>query len=265
VTIWSSQYRIGEGDDTTCGGVALLKIIIHESHLDTNATTNQIRTKLSNLDSYIPTVDSNIGRFNQYVKLLIQSLTACNQTTSDLLINLFKGYGSVSNEVFRAWLLRKQDDHEVGEEVTPDELMLAAKNKFDTMKEKGIWNAPTAKEKIIALEAKFDSTVKSLNKKVSFERKKGSGSGKNKTTEKSGGKKDGKSKKDDDHPKKWQAPMSGDKKETMYKGQKWRAHKPNDCKGIAESGTKRNGETNRKGDKKHLAKKLKVAKAYRQY
>jgi hypothetical protein len=93
VTIWSSQYRIGEGDDTTCGGVALLKIIIRESHLDTIATTNQIRTKLSNLDSYILTVDSDIGRFNQYVKLLIQSLTARNQTTSDLLINLFKGYG----------------------------------------------------------------------------------------------------------------------------------------------------------------------------
>jgi hypothetical protein len=47
VTIWSDQYRIGVGDDTTCGGVALLKIIIRESHLDTNATTNQIRTKLS--------------------------------------------------------------------------------------------------------------------------------------------------------------------------------------------------------------------------
>lgn len=51
--------------------------------------------------------------------------------------------------------------------------MLAAKNKFDVTKEKGIWNASTAKEKIIALEAKFDSTVKSLNKKVSFEKKEG--------------------------------------------------------------------------------------------
>ena len=156
-------------------GVALLKIIIRESHLDTNATTNQIRTKLSNLDSYILTIDSDIGRFNQYVKLLVQSLTARNQTTSDLLVNLFKGYGAVSDEVFRAWLLRKQDDNEEGEELTPDELMLAAKNKYDTMKEKGTWNAPTAEEKIIALEAKLDSTVKSLNKKASFERKKGGG------------------------------------------------------------------------------------------
>jgi hypothetical protein len=29
------------------------------------------------------------------------------------------------------------------------------------MKEKGIWNAPTAEEKIIALEAKFNLKVKS--------------------------------------------------------------------------------------------------------
>jgi hypothetical protein len=101
--------------------VALLKIIIRESHLDTNATTNQIRTKLSNLDAYILTVDSDIERFNQYIKILIQSLTARNQTTSDLLINLFKGYGAVSDEVFSAWLLCKQDNHEEGEELTSDE------------------------------------------------------------------------------------------------------------------------------------------------
>jgi hypothetical protein len=48
--------------------------------------------------------------------------------------------------------------------------MIAAKNKFDTMVEKGMWNAPTAEEKIVALEAKFNSTMKLLNKKVTFER-----------------------------------------------------------------------------------------------
>jgi hypothetical protein len=116
ISLWSEQYRIG--NNNLCSGVALLKIIVRESHLDTNATTNQIRKKLSNLDSYILTVDSDISKFNQYVKLLVQSLTARNQKTSDLLINLFKGYGAVSDEVFRAWLMRKQDNHEEGEELT---------------------------------------------------------------------------------------------------------------------------------------------------
>ncbi|KAI2497425.1 hypothetical protein MHU86_17083 [Fragilaria crotonensis] len=270
ISLWSDQYRIGDND--LCSGVALLKIIIRESHLDTNATTNQIRTKLSNLDSYILTVDSDIGKFNQYVKLLLQSLTARNQKTSDLLINLFKGYGAVSDEVFRAWLMRKQDDHEEGEELTPDDLMIAAKNKYDTMVEKGTWNAPTAEEKIVALEAKFNSTMKSLNKKVSHE------SSKKKKAAKSGGDKQSSKKKEGDHPKKWKAPKPGDKKEVDFQGhmwywcgkdtggkcEKWRAHKPKECKGLAAdaAGDKRKRESTGSDKKKAIEKKLKVAKAY---
>ena len=270
ISLWSEQYRIGDND--LCSGVALLKIIIRESHLDTNATTNQIRTKLSNLDSYILTVDSDIGKFNQYVKLLIQSLTARNQKTSDLLINLFKGYGAVSDEVFRAWLMRKQDDHEEGEEMTPDELMIAAKNKYDTMVEKGTWNAPTAEEKIVALEAKFNSTMKSLNKKVTFD------SSKKKQGSKSGGDKLSSKKKEGDHPKKWKAPKQGEKKEVEFKGhtwywcgkdtggkcEKWRAHKPKECKGLGAdaSGDKRKRDSTGSDKKKSIEKKLKVAKAY---
>jgi hypothetical protein len=270
ISLWSEQYRIGDND--LCSGVALLKIIIRESHLDTNATTNQIRTKLSNLDSYILTVDSDIGKFNQYVKLLIQSLTARNQKTSDLLINLFKGYGAVSDEVFRAWLMRKQDDHEEGEEMTPDELMIAAKNKFDTMVEKGTWNAPTAEEKIVALEAKFNSTMKSLNKKVTFD------SSKKKQGSKSGGDKLNSKKKEGDHPKKWKAPKQGEKKEVEFKGhtwywcgkdtggkcEKWRAHKPKECKGLGAdaTGDKRKRDSTGSDKKKSIEKKLKVAKAY---
>ena len=269
ISLWSEQYRIG--DNNLCSGVALLKIIVRESHLDTNATTNQIRTKLSNLDSYILTVDSDIGKFNQYVKLLVQSLTARNQKTSDLLINLFKGYGAVSDEVFRAWLMRKQDDHEEGEELTPDELMIAAKNKFDTMVEKGTWNAPTAEEKIVALEAKFNSTMKSLNKKVTFDNSK-------KQVAKKGADKPSSKKKEGDHPKKWKAPKQGDKKEVEFKGhtwywcgkdtggkcEKWRAHKPKESKGLVTSATgdKRKRESIGPDKRKSIEKKLKVAKAY---
>ena len=107
VMIWADQYQIDIEDTKYSSGVALLKVIICESHLDTNATTNQIRTRLLTLDMYITTVNCDIGKFNQYVKLLVQSLTARNQSTSDLLINLFKGYSAVRDEVFRAWLSRK--------------------------------------------------------------------------------------------------------------------------------------------------------------
>lgn len=271
VSIWSEQYRIGDND--VCSGVALLKIIIRESHLDTNATTNQIRTKLSSLDKYITTIDSDIGRFNQYVKLLVQSLTARNQTTSDLLINLFKGYGAVSDEVFRNWLSRKQDDHEEGEEITPDELMIAAKNKYDIMVEKGTWNAPTADEKIVALEAKLESTVKNINKKVSFELGK-------KATKKGGAndksKKKQANKSKGQHPKSWPPPKGDEKKEASFddqtwywcgkdtggKCEKWRRHKPKECLGAAAPTAKRSAESEGKKSKDRLSKKLRVAKAY---
>jgi hypothetical protein len=86
VLIWADDYQLEIDDKRYCSGVALLKVIIRESHIDTNASANQIRTKLSNLDEYIATVEYDVGKFNQHVKLLVQALTARNQSTSDLLI-----------------------------------------------------------------------------------------------------------------------------------------------------------------------------------
>jgi hypothetical protein len=281
VMIWADQYQVETDGARYNSGVALLKIVIRESHLDTNATTNQIRTKLSTLDTYIITIDSDIGKFNQYVKLLIQSLSARNQTTSDLLINLFKGYGAVSDETFRAWLTRKQDDHEEGNEISPDDLMISAKNKYDAMVEKGTWNAPTAEEKIVALEAKLTSTMKNLNKKVSIEMgKKSASTGKSKSGErtKQSGKDGGKA----EHPKNWPPPKPGEKKVAKFKEftyywcgkdtggtcEKWRAHKPKDCRGGAPPpnsdahAAKRTASSDNKDNKKGIVKKLKIAKAY---
>jgi len=254
--------------------VALLKIIIRESHLDTNATTNQIRTKLSSLDTYILTIDSDIGKFNQYVKLLIQSLTARNQTTSDLLINLFKAYGAVSDEVFRTWLTHKQDEHDEGNEITPDGLMMAAKNKYDAMIEKGTWNAPTKEEKLVALEAKLESGIKSLKKELKAKR--GGTQHIAAKSPKTGPKRE---ERKDNHPKNWKPPKSTDRKEISYKGhtwywcgkdtggkcEKWRAHNPKDCKWTEKAPDADNEKTKRKGSTQtsnRLEKKLKIARAY---
>ena len=66
ILIWESQYTInGLGS-----GTLLLKIIVRESHLDTNATSASIRTKLTDLDRYLPTIGHDITKFNTYVKLL---------------------------------------------------------------------------------------------------------------------------------------------------------------------------------------------------
>jgi hypothetical protein len=55
-------------------GNLLLKIIVRESHLDTNATSASICTKLTDLDRYLPSIGHDISKFDTYVKLLIDGL-----------------------------------------------------------------------------------------------------------------------------------------------------------------------------------------------
>ena len=87
ITIWKDQYHVSGMPS----GVLLLKVIIRESHLDANATISNIRTNLSNLDEHMLKIGGDITKFNTYVKELIDQLTARGATTTDLLINLFKG------------------------------------------------------------------------------------------------------------------------------------------------------------------------------
>jgi hypothetical protein len=73
-------------------GNLLLRLIIRESSLNSNASSMIIRTKLSKLDEYMPVVKSNIKKFNTYMDMQIHALTARGNTTSDLLVHLFAAY-----------------------------------------------------------------------------------------------------------------------------------------------------------------------------
>ena len=137
-------------------GNLLLKVMIRECQLDTNATTRTIRYRLSHLDDYLPTVSHDISRLNMYVKTLVKQLEASGETTSDLLVNLFTGYLSSSDKTFVSYIDRKLEDYEDGRKLTSDQLMLMARQKYDLLKEKGLWNSPSAAdEKILALSAEL--------------------------------------------------------------------------------------------------------------
>ena len=229
ILIWESQYTInGLGS-----GNLLLKIIVRESHLDTNATSASIRTKLTDLDRYLPTKGHDITKFNTYVKLLIDGLRSRGETSHDLLVNLFKGYMACSDREFVAYIKRKQDLFEEGTPIQVDHLMKNAADKYKTLLQKGKWNAPDANEaKILALQAE----IKKL-KKVKDNTKTGKGKGHTKS------KGDGNTKpkwfskrppKDDLYKsKEWKGkqwyychPDTGGKCEGV-----WRQHKPSQCKG----------------------------------
>ena len=153
VQIWEHQYTVNQ----RYSGNLLLKIVIRESHLDSNATTTSIRESLSSLDVYILTIQCDIVKFNGYVKLMVDSLAARGETTTDLLVNLFKAYTNVSDKVFVSYMGRKKELHEEGANLSLDEVMTLAANKYKQLKDLETWNAPSPEEeKIMALEARIN-------------------------------------------------------------------------------------------------------------
>ncbi len=267
ITIWKNQYHINGKPS----GNLLLKVIIRESHLDTNATISTIRTNLSNLDTCMLKIGGDITKFNTCVKELIESLHARGEVTTDLLINLFEGCFAVEDKNFNSHILKKKENYEEGGSQSEDSLMLLAKNKFTLLKDAGRYNMPSAEEeKILALQAE----IKQVSKKWSKERK-----GKNpndKAPKKRGDDKDKDNKKRPDKPN-WMSekPKEGDlKKSKSWNGKdwwfcspetggkcegNWRVHKPSSCEGRSH---KFSGEKHQKDDaKESSSKKLKLAKA----
>ena len=123
--VWESQYKI----NGFASGNLLSKVIIQESHLDSNAMTTVIRRQLSSLDTYINTISCNITKFNAHVQKLLEGLSARGETTHDLLMNLFKGYQAATDHTFVKYIERKQEEYEDGADMTSLSLMdLADKN-----------------------------------------------------------------------------------------------------------------------------------------
>ena len=273
VDVWKKQYHVtlpaAMGTETFKSGLLLLKIIIRESHLDSNATISTIRKQLSNLDDYMPTIKCDITKFNAHVKSLIENLGVRGEQTHDLLVNLFKGYEAVSDRNFRAYIAQKQDEYDDGKPLKPDELMLLADNKFKNLVQKGKWNALSEdQEKIIALEAqvaKFKKDAKNSKKREAAYKQDS-----NKKNKK------GKSKKPD-----WLLNNRAPDKDLLHKQRtwnnntyfwcdmdtgglcngKWRTHFPKECKGANYLKEKyENSDKDKKAEKKDT-RKLKVAKA----
>ena len=139
----------------------LLKVIIRESDVKTQATAAFIRQQLAALDEYIGTVDSNIKKFNTHVKSLNRDLERRRQQSTDVLTNLFKFYKAASDKVFVEYIMRKEEEYEEGPPMTADSLMNLAANKYKIWLRRNEWNAKSESEtKILDLEAKLMSLQK---------------------------------------------------------------------------------------------------------
>ena len=79
-------------DGVTPVGELLFKLIMNKDIIDTRNTATHLRENLTNLDTHMSTVNSNIKNFNQYTKVKLDGLKAGGEHTDDISINLFKSY-----------------------------------------------------------------------------------------------------------------------------------------------------------------------------
>ena len=161
VTTEATHYHIVDSkspDDPPipCGAL-LLKVIIMKAHVDTRATVSFICTALSSLDTKMMALDSDISKFNAYVKTQVIALEARGETTSDLLVNVFKGYETAQDSEFALFIKRKKDAYDEGADITAVSLMDAAENKYKTRVLLKTWSAPTKEqEQILAFTAQVN-------------------------------------------------------------------------------------------------------------
>jgi len=162
VNIWRSDFWANGYPS----GNLLVKVVIRECHLDTNATVASIRQRLASLDTYLPTIDYDIGKLNMYVKTLLDQLAARGETSTDMLSNLFTGYLAARDKAFVSYIDKKLELYEEGTNISYNQLMLWARQKYDLLRDKGTWNAPTPEEeKILALTAQVNKMSEKLKAK----------------------------------------------------------------------------------------------------
>ena len=76
-------------DDDTPVGEFLFKLMIQNAIIKTKATYTHLRENLTNLDTYMSTVNSDIENFNNDVKVNVDRLKERGERTDDLIIKLY--------------------------------------------------------------------------------------------------------------------------------------------------------------------------------
>jgi len=93
-------------------GPLYLRILISRITIDSRSTVSYLLKSLSELDNYMTSIDCNVTTFNGFVRLQMDALNARGETSSDILINLFKGYLAVPDKEFKMYIKQKKNDYE---------------------------------------------------------------------------------------------------------------------------------------------------------
>ena len=70
-------------------GEFIFKLMMKNAIIETRATATHLRENLTNLDTYMSTVNSDIENFNNDVKVNVDRLKERGERTDDLIIKLY--------------------------------------------------------------------------------------------------------------------------------------------------------------------------------
>ena len=253
-----------EADHYTVNGIysgpLLFKVLMTKATTDTRATVSFIRLSLAELDTYMATVNSDIQKFNMYVRQKLMDLNYRGEVSNDLFVNLFKGYMACSDAVFRNYIQRLKDRYDEGEDMTVDFVLTKGLTKYQELKQDKTWNQPSEeKQQLTALTASFEALkdknlqlAKSLIQKPSpqkpFSSKKKSTKG---AKEFKKGARKKKLKDEKDYAWKKIPPKAGESKQKSRDGKvyywceehmAWCLHKPEECK-LRQAREKSDGDS----------------------
>ena len=127
-------------------GALLLRLIISRTHIDSRATVSFIQTSLTKLDEKMIELDSDIVKFNTYVRTQVNNLAKRGQNTDDLLINLFKAYKVADDVEFQDLIQHKKNDYKEGKDVNAKNLVVDPDIKYRIRCLYSEWSAPTKEQ-----------------------------------------------------------------------------------------------------------------------
>ena len=113
------------------------------------------------------TLNLDIEKFNQYVKVNVDGLKSRGEKMYDLMINLFKEYQVASDGEFVRYINIKQYQYNDGYNISPDKLMTSALNKFEILRKYNKWNTMSPDQEQIVDLASVVEKLKENNLKLS--------------------------------------------------------------------------------------------------
>ena len=162
VRIWREDYTVGDH----VSGSLLLKVIIRQSSVDTNATTRHIRMKFTRLDTTFAKMNYDVEQLNLYVLTWLEGLAARGGTTTDLSTHLFKAYKTSPNPDLVQYVKDKQNDFDEGATITANDLMQMVGVKYSNLKseeeEEYVHIKPEESGDIIALQAQVEELQQAI-------------------------------------------------------------------------------------------------------